>query len=72
MVKSVMLYGPNSNPNSTQTLRMWLLIEIMKNMDKGLTTHTKMGADSSAENTPNAPEFKDLFIENCSKHISNE
>ena len=29
---------------------------IMKNMDKG--THcTQMGADSLAENTPNAPEF---------------
>ena len=26
----------------------------MENMDKGLT---KMGADSLAENTPNAPEF---------------
>ena len=29
----------------------------MENMDKGLTHWTKMGADSSAENTPNAPEF---------------
>ena len=28
----------------------------MENMDKGLTVF-KMGADSSAENTPNAPEF---------------
>ena len=28
----------------------------MVNMDKGLTS-TKMGADSLAENTPNAPEF---------------
>ena len=27
----------------------------MENMDKGLCT--KMGTDSSAENTPNAPEF---------------
>ena len=26
-------------------------------MDKGLTHCTKMGADSLAENTPNAPEF---------------
>ena len=29
----------------------------MENMDKGLTTYTKMGADSLAKNTPNAPEF---------------
>ena len=29
----------------------------MKNMDKGLTVRTKMGADSSAENTPNTPKF---------------
>ena len=26
-------------------------------MDKGLTAHTKMGADKSAENTPMAPTF---------------
>ena len=29
----------------------------MENMDKELTVCTKMGADSLAENTPNAPEF---------------
>ena len=29
----------------------------MENMDKGLTVHTKMGADSLAKNTPNVPEF---------------
>ena len=30
----------------------------MEKMDKGLTVHcTKMGADSLAENTPNALEF---------------
>ena len=28
----------------------------MENMDKGLTC-TKMGADKSAENTPNAPQI---------------
>ena len=28
-----------------------------ENMDKGLTHCTKMGADSLAQNTPNAPEF---------------
>ena len=30
---------------------------IMVNIDKGLTVCTKMGADRSAENTPNDPEF---------------
>ena len=29
----------------------------MENMDKGSTHSTEMGADSSAENTPNAPKF---------------
>ena len=29
----------------------------MENMDKGGTHSTKMSAYSSAENTPNAPEF---------------
>ena len=29
----------------------------MENMDKGLTYSTKMGADKSAENTPNAQTF---------------
>ena len=33
----------------------------MENMDKGLTDHcTKMGADSSVENTPNAPKVLDF------------
>ena len=34
----------------------------MKNMDKGLTVHTKMGADKWAENTPNASKF---ICQNC-------
>ena len=34
----------------------------MENMDQGLTVPAKMGADSSAENTPNAPEF--IYIPN--------
>ena len=29
----------------------------MEITDKGFNVQTKMGADSSAENTPNAPEF---------------
>jgi hypothetical protein len=29
----------------------------MENMGKGLTVHTNIGADSLAENTPNAAEF---------------
>ena len=34
----------------------------MENMDMGLTVLTKMGADSSAENTPNNPEFSAQFV----------
>ena len=34
----------------------------MENMDKGLTV-TKMGADSSAENTPNDPK---IYLPNLS------
>ena len=32
----------------------------MENMDKGLTVCTKMGADKSFENTPNAPKVWDF------------
>ena len=36
---------------------MILFVEIMENMDKEGTHSTKMGADKSAENTPNAPQI---------------
>ena len=37
----------------------------MKNMEKGLTVRTKMGADSSAENTPNTPNAPEFICPIC-------
>ena len=40
----------------------------MKNMDKGLTVRTKMGADSSAENTRKYPK---IYLPNLSAKAQN-
>ena len=63
MAKSLILCGQNSNPNKYLGFGYNGLVfcrnngSLMENMDKGLIVHTKMSADKSFENTPNAPKF---------------
>ena len=57
-VKSIILWGQNSNPNGYKGLVFcrnngW----IMENMDKGLTVPKQIGVESLSENTPNDTEF---------------
>ena len=59
--KSLILLGPNSNPKPNYLgfgYKGLFFVEIMFNNEKhGQGTHnTKMGADKSAENTPNVPK----------------
>ena len=59
MAKSLILCGPNSNLNPKWDLDIKAFCRtngwLMENMDKGL--NTKMTADKSAKNIPNAPKF---------------
>ena len=59
--KSLILWGPNSNPNPTQInvwdveIKAYFFVEI--GIGWMLENWTKKVADSLAENTPNAPKF---------------